>query len=914
MNRLLLLGVFLLSACGGGQTDPAADAAPLALARTAAETVTTPSIADYCANSGTAKAAQITTDTFKLSGPNAIGGRGDFVLANQQALFVISGMGLQKSYYHYPGILVDAVAVAGCQQQTPDHFFELPLMVGKLNAVHQPQSTFRAFQAQQIEVINDGRDGRAAIVRATGSDSIYWLLELTLMGDAVLDGMPKGLSDPLDLKIEVDYILQPDSPTLNIQYRLINTRDSFNSYNIAFVLMSSGEGPTLNTFSAFDLNLQGLALEHGIPWVSSTGDGSTTIFSARTDALTTTRISGVDALLDARQLANTYGGQLLTASGTALDSRLQQFDVTVSEGDELTAIQRHLEQVPLQWPVVETPLQIRVTDSLSGAPLANAALHFQTRKQQFLQGWPWETFLLAHTDAQGLFSASVPLLRYLDDQWYRVVVSAPGRAASAPIALQRADQNGNQLQAFDVALQGEGALHYAIVDEDGQPSPAKLTLFQNGRILEHLYSVSGSGDHKLAPGHYHVGISRGFEYGVEEVEIDIPESGMAPLNVTLKHWVDTSGYLSYDAHVHSAPSPDSEVSKEDRIRTAVAAGLDIVVATDHEIITDLAPAVKNVGAENLIGTIVGQEVTASLPNHTIAFPLQRDSDKVRDFVPWYGLDLAGIFALEKQFGAQIRTFAHPRGSYLDIVQWDRIAGAPGADVDPRTLGLAADAALWSWDFEAMELMNGHQQVFSSGILEDWMSFLNHGHRIIATGASDVHDAETPGTPRTYFRSATDRGAAFSMNEMVSSIVGGDVLVSLGAFARVKVNAAAGMGETVTDQDGSIDLALEVQAIPQIDVTELRIYVNCDEVKRISASNPVDSAQKFQGVIPLPVPLDQDAYVVVLGLGAERLPAVFESFAPSGVPRFVTNPVYIDVDGNGVFDAPGGKTCQLDAAS
>ncbi|MFZ5602591.1 MAG: hypothetical protein ACOY7J_09075, partial [Pseudomonadota bacterium] len=241
---------------------------------------------------------------------------------------------------------------------------------------------------------------------------------------------------------------------------------------------------------------------------------------------------------------------------------------------------------------------------------------------------------------------------------------------------------------------------------------------------------------------------------------------------------------------------------------------------------------------------------------------------------------------------------------------DRIAGAPGADIDPRTLGLPVDAALWSWDFEAMELMNGNQKVFSSGIFEDWMSFLNHGHRIIATGASDVHGLETPGSPRTYFRASTDHAPELDIDEMVASILGGDVVVSLGAFARVTLNGEAGLGDTLTDRDGTVNVQLTVEAIPQVDVDHVRVYVNCDEVARIAMSNPADSAIKYAGTIALPVPTDRDAHVTVLGFGKQPLPRVFEQFDVTETPRFVTNPVFVDSDGNGVYDAPGGKTCRI----
>lgn len=910
----MVLALFT-AACGGGggnsdTTDSDSRQALTDTGSTPEQQISIRTLQDYCPDAGQASAAQISEPGFALEGPNAIAAQGDFVLANSKALFAITGQGEQKTYYHYPGILVDAVALNNCEQASQEHFFELPLMVGKLNAVLQHRSTFRAFKAESIAVINDGSNGEAAVVRATGADNYYWLLELTLMGDAVLADEPKVLSNPFDLQLVVDYILEPDSPTLKIEYRLINTRDWLNSYNIAFVLMSSGEGPTLNTFSAFDVNLAGLGLQHRIPWVSTNENGNAYVYSVNTDVLTTTRIAGVDALLDANQMANTFLGQLLSPAGEEGDSRLQTFYVTVTNGDEYQAVRTHVDNVPMVSEIVDTPVEVKVTDALSGDPVANARIQFQTKKQRFLEGWPWETFLTAYADANGHFSGSVPVFKYLQDQGYRVVVSAPGRVDSVPVAFSRADQADAGVQSMDIMLEGEGQLAYTISNENGSLMPAKITLWKDGELVERIYSISGEGSLPLAPGTYQVGVSRGFEYGIYETEIHVPAFATTELKTSLKHWVNTEGYLSYDAHVHSAPSPDSEVSKEDRIRTAVTAGLEIVVATDHEIMTDLAPAVRNVGADNYIGTIIGQEVTASLPNHTIAFPLDRDASKTRDFVPWYGLDIGGVFAAEKAAGARIRTFAHPRGEYLNIIEWDRIAGAPATHLDPASLGLAADATLWSWDFEAMEYMNGKQKIFSSGIFEDWMSFLNHGHRIIATGASDVHDEQTPGSPRTYFRSSTDHGPDFDIDEMVDSVIGGDVVVSFGAFARATINGTAGLGDTITDQDGSATLNLQVEAIPDIDMDHARVYVNCDEVARVAMNNPVDSAIKYSGSLEIPVPVDSDAHVVVVGFGKHRLPKVFQQFDPMETPRVTTNPIYIDSDGNGVFDAPGGKHCAI----
>ena len=42
-----------------------------------------------------------------------------------------------------------------------------------------------------------------------------------------------------------------------------------------------------------------------------------------------------------------------------------------------------------------------------------------------------------------------------------------------------------------------------------------------------------------------------------------------------------------------------------------------------------------------------------------------------------------------------------------------------------------------------------------------------------------------------------------------------------------------------------------------------------------------------------------------------MPRGLRTYDATRVPRVTTNPIYVDVDGNGAFDAPGGKTCTYD---
>ena len=57
----------------------------------------------------------------------------------------------------------------------------------------------------------------------------------------------------------------------------------------------------------------------------------------------------------------------------------------------------------------------------------------------------------------------------------------------------------------------------------------------------------------------------------------------------LRHVVDTHGWLSADFHVHAARSPDSRVPMHDRIYEFVADGVELIVATDHNVVCDYAP-------------------------------------------------------------------------------------------------------------------------------------------------------------------------------------------------------------------------------------------------------------------------------------------------------------------------------------
>ena len=63
-----------------------------------------------------------------------------------------------------------------------------------------------------------------------------------------------------------------------------------------------------------------------------------------------------------------------------------------------------------------------------------------------------------------------------------------------------------------------------------------------------------------------------------------------------------------------------------------------------------------------------------------------------------------------------------------------------------------------------------------------------------------------------------------------------------------------------------------------------------------------------------VAIDGDAHVTVAAFGANALPDGLPQYDASRTPRALTNPIYIDGDGDGLFSAPGGRECVYSLAA
>ncbi len=835
-----------------------------------------------------------------MEGTDVLGGPGDVLLMNEQAAFVVQGVGPSKTWFYYGGNLVDAVAVAGCAQAGPEQFGELSFQVGRLDVFDFPQSTLRGFRATDIEIVSDGAGGGPARVRIHGVDDTFWLVEHQLIRMAADGGDGKRLSDPFGLELAIEYTLEPASSVLKIDFVATNPGTETVEVGVGAVAFPSDLTPRL-AYGDGALNVGGFNLPIGVPWISwSSGEAAYT-FGALDANLGTTTISGANIIVDSRQI-----GVPLSLPPGGFTSDLRTFFVSVGAGSYNSSARLLSDVLPNPTPnLARAPTRVsgRVTDLSTGATVPGADVFFQMRDTDDR----WVAYDATRTDADGRFSADVALFEGAGRERVRMFARTEGRDDGDALEIDLPDD-----RPIGLTIRGAGTVGLAAT-EDGVGVPAKFVFIRDDDGARFPRYVPPAGiDRPLPPGTWAWTATRGYEYAVHTGTIEVPESGRADLAVAMTRVVDTTGWVAIDTHVHSGPSEDSTILAGRRALTAAAEGVEMYVASDHEIVSDLQGHVDAAGVADFIDPVIGEELTATSPEHMTAYAMQ-----VRDLprggpVRWYGMDIAEVYAQALADGAAGVGLNHPRGgaAWMSLIGWDRLTGEP-LDRDPELLGMPPGAALWDWNFDFVEYMNGPRSPFldparpdDTGHFEDWQAFSNHGHPVTAVGSSDNHGLEHTGSSRTYIEVPSDRPGELDDLDLAAALNEGRAVASTGAFARVTIDGE-GPGATVVASGPTTDVAIRIEALPEIDVDWFLVTYNCDEVARVATEDP-EGVVKYAGTITIPTPID--GHVAVMGFGDERLPEGLRSFDPHRVPRFTANAIYVDADADGTWTPPGGKEC------
>jgi predicted metal-dependent phosphoesterase TrpH len=407
---------------------------------------------------------------------------------------------------------------------------------------------------------------------------------------------------------------------------------------------------------------------------------------------------------------------------------------------------------------------------------------------------------------------------------------------------------------------------------------------------------------KLPVGTYLVHASRGPEYSVDQKVIEVLKDELQELNFSIDRVVETSNLISIDPHLHTFHS-DGQMSIAERIKSVVAEGVDVAVASDHNLITDYYPTLKKIGLNKYLAVILGNEVTHPFNLiHYNTYPLKyRAEEENNGAISPVAEEASELFEASRKKDPQaILQVNHPRAGDLGYF---------------NNYGLDIESAAFAREhfdtsFELLEVMNGPYFYSSnSAAINDWLHLLNRGYYFPLVGSSDSHsiDRGEPGYSRTYVSYQGGEADNLDWNAISSGLKKGRSFATNGPLVEFKVNTKYTSGDTFSLPGGKAEVWIRVQSAPWISVDEVRLVVNGERKVIFPVKAEKKATQKFEEQISLT--LKKDSYLAVEVLGNETLYPVLQQMSRSGlmtnavIPYALTNPVFIDVNGNGKFDPP-----------
>ncbi len=913
------------------------------------------------------------SQTDLLGGLAAQGRLGDFILENGRARFVVEQADRVIGPCPYGGNVIDAAVRTGDDTFAPDVVGEVCLFA-YLGQTLSPDT---------FEILADGADGGAGVLAVTGRLDLLDFINLTGAVEAFAPGLnirfPVDPSDRLPLAVTVYYVLRPGDTAVQVITAVRN--DGRETVHVPFghLIDSGGEVEFYNPLSSlggFGYNNLGAESIVGepLPFLAFRGADSTYAYAPEPDPSLENDLPISGGYLSVSGVAVSLLGTnnliaAITANPAALD-RTPGF-VGFEPGASHTILHRLyvggggvadiVDAVLADHDVATGAVNGTVTYAGGDDPAAGArvtAIDAEGRGvNQALSG------------ADGTYAMRLPAGTYT----LRAFTPGGGGEASGPVTVVGDDEH-----TAPIEVGAPGTLEVTVRRPDGDPTPARVTVWcvgpcplrpgnaeravitsqpSNTQAIEYT-GVDGVVSIELPEGDYRVTVTRGVTWSVWPP--DAPETGGDPITITsgatvtrdaeIAQVVDTRGALSGDFHVHSINSPDSPVPLQMRVRNFMGEGVDVLVATDHDRISDVEAAVEAEGAGDEVAGIVGVELTTFDYGHYNSFPLTVDEDSRNGgAVDWAGGDGPGLaprefFAALHEFpGEQVIQINHPNTGYFSLTGADVLRGTtrtdpaslrlepqPGATEDP------IDTGLWSEDFTALEVLNGTSMSRFWICARWWLTMVGRGFTPTATAVTDTHRlfADLGGIPRSFvfLDDDDDTPGTIDRDAFARAVNAGRLIGSAGPFFRVlarnETGDEASLGDVLATNGEAVTLEVTVEVPAWMDVDTVEVYMNLGDdvlqplrgydddplVPTLSQAIDWDDDTDYQVVttgdeeharwrrtVTFSLETDVDAYVVVmvrsLGGGASMFPLV-----GGGVTPFAyANPFYLDADGDGYDD-------------
>ncbi len=502
-------------------------------------------------------------------------------------------------------------------------------------------------------------------------------------------------------------------------------------------------------------------------------------------------------------------------------------------------------------------------------------------------------------------------------------------AMEAPADLGPTEPNDLAMVRPDGSI-GSGYLRLIVTDDQtGLPLPARVLLkgvpptatpeFDKGGKLgkngtpiglgvlgapDGLILPVGDGALPLVAGTYDLFVTHGPEWEAHTQRITLDGKANLTVHAPLRHSVDTRGWMAADLHVHTGRSFDAKGMRvDDRVISEVAVGVEVIVSTDHNVLTDLQPEVEHLGYQQVARAIVGDEFNFK-PGHGGAYPMPFDAKHENPALDdWggtleFGLDWEHVKNRPlTEMAPFLRAFStHP----AITVNHPRLGGDLGFF---GNIGWAPPAPLVeAGAFDALEVLNGYMDDAPSltTLMRDWFFLLSSGFRVTALGSSDTHhlNGVRAGFPRTWLRMPTELPIELLDSDLGDALRSQRAIASNGPFATLTVNGNK-IGDVVT-ASGSVTIDATVDAPDWIDVDTVRLYVDGKKTKEYKVTTA--TRPRFQMVWQETLPDgSKDHWLLLSASGTKPLPPGLVTEPNITVtPLAVTNPIFIDGDGDKVW--------------
>jgi hypothetical protein len=392
----------------------------------------------------------------------------------------------------------------------------------------------------------------------------------------------------------------------------------------------------------------------------------------------------------------------------------------------------------------------------------------------------------------------------------------------------------------------------------------------------------------LPQGDWVVSATRGVEWSRPQVKLRVFVGQNNRMTLPIAHDIDTTGFIAVDTHLHTYTfSGHGDANVDERIITLAGEGVELAIATDHNHFTDYKPRQAALGASQFFTSVIGNEVTTA-NGHVNGFPFTVDSIKPN----FKETNWVKLVADIRERGAQYVILNHPRWPALTnnpFLKWG-VNRAEGSRTNAMALTM-----------DAMEVVNSTVPLKDPNyLLRDWFALWNRGEHLWAVGASDTHTvADPPGQGRTYVASSSDDPASIDVDAAIKQMQAGNMSVSYGLFGTVTVNGAAHMGQLAKPVDGAINVVFHVASPNWITARKAIVYLNGLKVAEQELVMVPRTTLSTNVTFKIPAP-PHDAHLVCVAYGDGVKDPSWKTLHDYTLA--VTNPVFIDVDGDGKFSS------------